>query len=191
MLFGLFTRKHITSLIDLDLLPLLREGNRKAEGELFIRYSPLVMGLCLKYMKQSSEAEDMMMQIFEKLPSKVAKSEISNFKNWLYTVVRNDCFMELRKKKLETSDFESALIYSEDFSNSELEEVLSKEKELNEVEQSMSKLKKEQKICIELFYLKKLDYASICNETGYDLKKVKSFIQNGKRNLKLIIEGNK
>ncbi|MEO9532682.1 MAG: sigma-70 family RNA polymerase sigma factor [Crocinitomicaceae bacterium] len=175
----------------MELLPLIKEGSRKAEGEIFIRYSPLVMGLCLKYLKQSVEAEDMMMRIFERLPSKIKKSEITNFKNWLYTVVRNECFMELRKKQINTSDFETALIYTEDFSNKQLQEVLEKEKKITEVESSLAQLKDEQRTCIELFYIKKLDYASICKETGYELKKVKSFIQNGKRNLKLIIEGKK
>lgn len=191
MLFGLFVRKHIEKLSDLDLLPLIKEGNKKAEGEVFIRYSPLVLGLCLKYMKETTAAEDLMMELFEQLPKKIARSEISNFKNWLYSVVRNECFMELRKKKIDTSDFETALIYTEDFSNSALTEVIEKEKILSEVEQSLQQLKPEQRTCIELFYLQKMDYASICKQTGFELKKVKSFIQNGKRNMKLIIEGEK
>jgi RNA polymerase sigma factor (sigma-70 family) len=189
MLFGLFTRKNIKNLSDQELISRLSEGDRHAEGELFIRYSPLVMGLCLKYMKSVPLAEDIMMSLFEKLPKKVSNSTIENFKNWLFSVSRNECLMELRKKKIDTADFETSLLFAEDEGSKELEENLQKENELNKMESAIEELKEEQKKCIVLFYIKKASYDQIVSETGYDLKKVKSYIQNGKRNLKIILEG--
>lgn len=191
MLFGLFSRNNIKQLPDVDLISLVVSGNRKAEGELFIRYSPLVFGLCLKYLKNKEEAEDMLMDIFSKLPDKINKSEIQNFKNWLYSVSRNECLMNLRKKKVESVDIEKTLEKNSDLAEYELEEILKKEGKIQLLEKSILKLKDDQKTCIELFYLKNMDYKTISAETKYDLKKVKSLIQNGKRNLKIYMEGPK
>ena len=189
MLFGLFSKKNITQLSDAELLQLVNSGNRRAEGEVFIRYSPLVLGLCLKYLKNKSDAEDMMMIVFSKLPEKIKSSEIINFKNWLFSVTRNECLMILRKKNMDTSGIDKVLLNTEDSSTNETEEYFIKEKKLNQLESSLKELKEDQRICIEMFYLKNKDYKTISLETTYDLKKVKSLIQNGKRNLKLILEG--
>lgn len=56
------------------------------------------------------------------------------------------------------------------------------------LEIALKELKADQKTCVELFYLKHMSYGDIVDVTGYDLKKVKSYIQNGKRNLKLKLE---
>ena len=170
---------------------MVRNKDVNALGELFQRYSPLVMGLCLKYMKDIQSAEDIMMELFEKLPEKISKSEIQNFKSWLYSVSRNECLMLLRKKKIDTGDFEKAELFISNDDEADLREALTKENELKRLEFAISELKDEQRTCIELFYLKKRSYEQIKTETGFDIKKVKSYIQNGKRNLKLILEENK
>jgi RNA polymerase sigma-70 factor (ECF subfamily) len=188
MLFGLFSRKNITGLSDQALLELVRKNNSDALGELFNRYSPLVMGLCVKYMKNVQAAEDVMMELFEKLAEKIAKSDIQNFKNWIYSVSRNECLMALRKNKLSTSDIEESVYLIENKDESLLREALTKEAKLEKLEHAITQLKDEQKQCIELFYLHKNSYDEIVRKTGYELKKVKSYIQNGKRNLKMILE---
>jgi len=188
MLFGLFNSRQISRLSDQDLLLEIKEGNRKAEGELFIRYSPLVLGLCLKYMKNQMLAEDIMMSLFEKLPEKIERSQIGNLKNWLFSVSRNECLMELRKKKLDTAEIESSLQIHPDQSQSSLEQAEEKETQLEALEAAIEQLKDEQKECIRLFYLKNMSYDQVSESTKYELKKVKSYIQNGKRNLKMILE---
>ncbi|MEX1000969.1 MAG: sigma-70 family RNA polymerase sigma factor [Crocinitomicaceae bacterium] len=188
MLFGLFSRKNIRQLSDPELLDLVRENNRFAFGELFQRYSTLVMGICLKYMKDVKKAEDVMMELFEQLPEKIQSSTISNFKSWLYSVSRNACFMELRKRKLNTTDFEKSALFIANESEQQLNEKLEKEEELIALDWAIEQLNEEQRLCIELFYLQKLSYDQICKKTTYPLKKVKSYIQNGKRNLKIILE---
>lgn len=191
MLFGLFARKHIQNLEDQALVNLAKENDSAALGELFQRYSTLVMGLCMKYMKQVEAAEDVMMEIFEQLPGKLAKGEVQNFKSWLYSVSRNECLMKLRKKTVQSSDIESAELFTANTDAEELEAVQIKEKEIEALEDAIKELKDEQRICIELFYLKKMSYDQITSETKFELKKVKSYIQNGKRNLKLILEKQK
>lgn len=188
MLLGLFSRRNIKNLADGELLDLVRSHNANALGELFLRYSPLVMGLCLKYLKDVQAAEDVMMELFERLPEKISKSDIQNFKSWLYTVSRNECLMSLRKKKINTGDLEKVEFLVATEGVLELEQKMSSEKELSLLENGILELKTEQKICIELFYLKKKSYEQITKETGFDLKKVKSAIQNGKRNLKILLE---
>ena len=153
MLFGLIFRKNIKHIEDSELLGMIRDNNSQALGEIFERYSHLVIGLCLKYLKDKMNAEDMMMKIFEALPVKIKKGEIQNFKSWLYSVSRNECLMELRKKKNEGGGIENSLMYVEDESASELKLAKLKEKELLDLEDAIKELKEDQKECIELFYI--------------------------------------
>ncbi len=160
-------------------------------GILFTRYSSFVYAVCLKYLKDRDESKDASMQIFEKLTSDLKKHTITNFKSWLHTVTKNYCLMQLRKNKgiIEISSDQIHFIQpSMDF-NQSLHQVEENEKEelLARLEQAITKFNQEQKACIELFYIKEMSYQEISNITGYDLKSVKSFIQNGKRNLKILI----
>jgi RNA polymerase sigma factor (sigma-70 family) len=188
MLFGLFFRKKISELEDASLLELVRESDQRAMGELFNRYSWLVMGQCLKYLKNRMEAEDVMMTLFGKLPEKIGKSEIGNFRTWLYSVSKNECLMLLRKKNIKASDAETALLFKEDESETQFRITQLKEEKLKLLEDAIEELNAEQKKCIELFYLQDRSYDEIVSITKFELNKVKSYIQNGKRNLKLILE---
>lgn len=189
MLLNLFARKHIAKMTDTELIAEIKSGkSRLALGELYKRYSHLIFGLGLKYLKNKMEAEDILMQLFEKLEAKIVKSDIKNLKNWLYTVTKNECLMKLRKTSNLSSDIESALLFKEDETADKLDEALEKEEQIETLELAITKLKDVQQICIELFYLKGKCYDEVVLETGFELKKVKSYIQNGKRNLKLILE---
>jgi len=194
MLLNLFARKHIAKMTDLELIVEITSGkSRLAVGELYKRYAHLMFGVGLKYLKSKMEAEDVVMHLFEKLEGKIIKNEsgknkIKNVKNWLYTVTKNDCLMKLRKTKILTTDIETTLLFKEDDSQNNLTEMHLKEIKLEVLEKAIFKLKDVQQVCIELFYLKGKCYDQITVETGFELKKVKSYIQNGKRNLKLILE---
>ncbi len=167
----------------------------KYVGELFTRYTTLVFGICMKYLKDEDSSKDAVMQIFENLISLLKRHQVENFKPWLHTLSRNHCLMELRKKgslvelkedfggETQQSDMELDAFFH-------LETKEGKEKLLNGLEKAMTGLKEEQKLCIELFYLKDKSYTDIVEITGYDIKQVKSYIQNGKRNLKIILEQN-
>jgi len=188
MLLGLFVRKDIKKSDDQVLLTLVKKNDKRAFGELFERYSFLVMGLCLKYLKDRMAAEDMMMKIFENLPEKIERSEISNFKSWLYSVSKNECLMQLRKKTGHHADAEKALLYEADESEETLKLANLNEEKLVKLERAIEELKDEHKKCLIHFYLERKSYEEVALMTGFDLNQVKSFIQNGKRNLKLILE---
>lgn len=151
---------------------------------LYERYSHLVMGTCLKYLKNEVESQDMTMQIFEDLHSKILKHNIQFFKSWLYMVTKNDCFMFLRKKGIMSST-DTLEKYEQEDNYSELE---SKEIHLQLLEKAIEKLKPEQKQCVTLFYLEEKSYQEISLELNIPLLKVKSAIQNGKRNIKIQLE---
>jgi len=166
------------------------EGNTAHFGVLFERYTHLVFGLCMKYLKNTQDAEDAVMGIFEKLMSDLHKHEVRDFKSWLYRVSRNHCLMILRKNKV-GDKAETHIMYE---TRQEFMEKLFEEHHSNEhtavegnlisLHDALNTLREEQKICIELMYFDKRSYQEIADITGYELKKVKSYIQNGKRNLK-------
>lgn len=177
---------------DEELLGQFREsGNLDTLGDLYSRYMHLVYGVSLKYLGDREDARDAVMQIFEKLIVELPKHDVLNFKSWLYVMTRNHCFMEIRSRKSAENRLEGFKTEQE-FMESE-EELHPIDREDPSVEDAlkecMEKLKDEQKACIDLFYYQKLCYKEIGEQLNLDEKKVKSFLQNGKRNLKICLEG--
>ena len=154
---------------------------------LFQRYMDLLFGVCLKYFKEPERAKDAVMQIFEELVIKLDKHEIENFKGWLYTLAKNHCLMQLRSPKtIKTSEFHAETMQSgEDL---HLTAVMEKEAEFSRMEKCLETLSDEQQMTVRLFYLENKSYKEIADITGIDWNKVRSFIQNGRRNLKICME---
>ena len=156
-------------------------------GLLYTRYTSLVYGVCLKYLKDREEAKDAVMQLFEKLVIALKSHEIEYFKSWLYITARNHCLMQLRSRKGKYTEEISPLLM-ETSTEVHLEEQDEMESNLGKLESCIEKLAHEQKACVKMFFLQQKCYKDITVLTGFDLKKVKSFIQNGKRNLKICME---
>lgn len=188
MLFSALFRKNIRKLSDLELVELVKKSDDNALAELFKRYAPLVMGLCLKYLKDSQVAEDLMMEIFEKLTEKLLKHEVRNFKSWLFSLSRNECLMVLRKSKLDTTRLDNSLIYQEDTSDQAYTGKIETELKLEALDKAMDVLGEEQHKAIRLFYFDFKSYDEIAKLMETPINKVKSLIQNGKRNLKIKLE---
>ena len=168
-----------------------RTGSLDTLGELYSRYMHLIYGVSLKYLESRDEAKDAVMQIFEKLVSDLPQQEVRNFKSWLYVLTKNHCLMQIRSQKSAAGRLEGYKIEQE-FMESE-EELHPIDKEEHSVEDALKKcieqLKNEQKQCIKLFYYEKRCYQEIAEELKIDEKKVKSYLQNGKRNLRICLEG--
>ncbi len=165
-----------------------RSHNKEYVGELYKRYTHLVLGMCIHYFKDKDVAKDEVIQIFEKLFVELKKREVENFKAWLTFVVRNHCISEIRKSQTQQNrnieyayEQKNSLIIDEH--NEEEKEI-----EYNKLEKALENLNPFQKKCIELFYYKNMSYTQIVNLTGYSVNEVKSYIQNGKRNLKLLMD---
>lgn len=164
-------------------------------GILYKRYLFLVFGICLKYFKNRTYAEDASMEIFEQLIKLLKKHDVKQFKPWLYQVSRNHCLMELRKSKRELSTLDEFL--EEDINIVDLDDFLhldngwdNEEEGSEKVRRCLESLKTEQRECLTLFFYDKKSYEEIVTMTGFSYNQVKSHIQNGKRNLKLIMEKN-
>ncbi len=167
----------------------LESGDNRFLGILYQRYGHLVLGLCIKYLKNKDEAQDAVIQIFSNLMKDLKRFKIDYFKSWLYVYSKNFCLMELRKRqstlKKELELIENTHLFMDMPDPEHLKE---REKQIVLMEKAIELLNKDQKTCIDLFYLKNKSYIEITEITGYTANDVKSHIQNGKRNLKIKME---
>ncbi|MDD3877976.1 MAG: sigma-70 family RNA polymerase sigma factor [Bacteroidales bacterium] len=180
------------TLTDIELIALYKEsGDKNIIGVLFKRYTRFAFSVCMKYFKNEDTSKDAVMQIFEDLINKLQKHEVTYFKSWLYSVCKNHCLLAIRANKKILGNEWNDNINSEDFMENtpfmypDTDEIF--QKRLSNLDGAIQKLSKEQRLCVELFYLHDKSYEDISKSTNYDLKKVKSYIQNGKRNLKILL----
>ena len=163
------------------------DGNNEWLGILLPRYTMLLFGVCMKYLKNEEEAKDAVQQVFLKAIHELQKYKVEYIKSWLYMVAKNHCLMKLRDKGKYTYELnERALAAPQD--EMAIKELKEKDKTLDNMSLALKELNKEQQLCVTLFYLEKKSYQQVADETGYNLMQVKSHIQNGKRNLKIIME---
>ena len=164
----------------------IQTSDQELLGQLYSRYVSLVYGLCLKYLQQVEDAEDAVINIYEELVHKIRNYQIENFKTWLYSVAKNHCLQILRKEKnLIFEEIDARIMESDDFEHLlDVNEDKEKEEALN---YCLDTLPEEQRQCVNHFFFDDFSYADIVEKTGYALNKVKSYIQNGKRNLKICI----
>ena len=174
---------------DKELVAAFKEsGDINKLSTLYQRYMDLVFGVCLKYFKEAERSKDAVMDIFSELNTKLRHHEVDNFKGWLHVLARNYCLMQLRSpRNMKTAEFNPGFMQSGQ--NEHLnDEALEKEESFKKLEQCIELLPVEQKQTVELFYLEKKCYNEIAAITGHEWSKVRSYIQNGKRNLKICME---
>jgi RNA polymerase sigma-70 factor (ECF subfamily) len=176
--------KNIDNLSDTELLQYYyNTHNNEYLGALLQRYTLLLFGTCMKYLKNENLAKDAVQQVFEKVIQELPKYKVEYFKSWIYIITKNHCLMQLRQKHHQTLTAQIEIEH-EDFS---VDELLQKENLLQLLEASISDLPYEQALCVDAFYMQKKSYKQIENETGFSSMQVKSAIQNGKRNLKRML----
>lgn len=172
---------------DNELLSLYyKDGNSKWLGILLQRYTMLLFGVCMKYLKNEEEAKDAVQQVFEKAIKELDKYKVDYFKSWIYMVAKNHCLMKLRDKNKNPKEITEKMMATpaEELNPAEH---LQKDELLDKLNGSLKDLAPEQRICIEQFYLQKKSYLDIADATGFTMMQVKSYIQNGKRNLKMLL----
>ncbi|AEI47547.1 RNA polymerase sigma factor [Runella slithyformis] len=190
MFLKVFRRK--ATLTDAEYLSdYRRTGDLTGLGELYERHMDMVFAVCFQYLREEDEAKDAVMQVFEQLITDLKTYEVQHFKSWLHSVARNYCLMQLRKKRVSVGD--EGLFEQEAYENVVAEppekEDWEIEHQLNDLGDCLQTLANEQRRSIELFYFQQLCYQQIAEQTGFAITKVKSYLQNGKRNLKLCMEG--
>jgi RNA polymerase sigma-70 factor (ECF subfamily) len=176
---------------DEELVRLFREKHDlEILGILYKRYMYLVYGVGMKYLKNREDSQDAVMQVFEILVKDIPRFEIQNFKGWLYTVSRNHCLMQLRKKTKEKNlhpEISSAVFMESTAVMHPIEEESDADGQ-ERLRICLEQLKEEQRRCVELFYYQQQCYKEIATGLSIGEEKVKSYIQNGKRNLKNCLE---
>lgn len=178
---------------DQELIKMYRNSHdNKYVGELYLRYLPLVIGLCMKYFKNYHQAEDCSTEIFEKVMVELRRHQVEHFKSWLYILSKNHCLMLLRKKRKDEVPLSQMNGFLLDFMEIGPEVNLYDEEQSEKLRRKLiraiNSLKDKQKECIELFYFENLSYQEISERSEMSLKEVKSHLQNGKRNLKIKLE---
>ncbi len=178
---------------DLELVSHYKQTNDNTYvGVLFQRHTHLIFGVCMKYLKDEDEAQDASMHIFEKLLVDLRKHEIQQFKGWLHMVCKNYCLMQLRAgatKLKHNREMHKDLTGLMEFDqNVHLIKENKIEIQLTYMEECMKGLNAEQRLCIQLFFLQEKSYQEVTEATNFSMNNVKSYIQNGKRNLKNCIE---
>ena len=163
------------------------DHNNQWLGILLQRYTLLLLGVCMKYLKNEEEAKDSVQQIFLKAITELHKYRVEYFKSWLYMVAKNHCLMKLRDKPGRQTEIKEQMAITPEEDNSR-QEHLEKDRKLELMDQSLQELSNEQKQCVTLFYLEKKSYQQIAEDTGFTMMQVKSHIQNGKRNLKILLD---
>lgn len=185
----LFRSNKASSLTDVELIAAYKTSRDKnLIGILFDRHAHLVYGICYHYLKNEDACKDAVLTIFEKLFDDLYKYDVNNFSSWIHSVARNHCFSVLNKVKEYISIDEIKEIKEIKAEEEDSEVKLFFEKNLFHLNGAMESINEEQKKCVEMFYLRNLSYADISSATGYSIKQVKSYIQNGKRNLKMYLE---
>ena len=163
------------------------DGNNEWLGILLQRYTMLLFGVCMKYLKNEEEAKDAVQQVFLKVINELHKYKVEYFKSWLYMVAKNHCLMKLRDKGKYTQEInEKTMAAPQD--STDLVQLREKDKTLELLSLAILQLNKEQQLCVTLFYLEKKSYQQVAEATGFNMMQVKSHIQNGKRNLKIHLE---
>ena len=163
------------------------DHNNEWLGELLPRYTLLLFGVCMKYLKNEEDAKDCVQQIFIKAINELHKYKVEYFKSWIYMIAKNHCLMKLRDKGKYTSEITERIASTPDTAE-EKNLHIEKDNTLSEMQSALRQLNHEQQLCVTLFYLQKRSYTEIAAETGYSMMQVKSNIQNGKRNLRLLLE---
>lgn len=160
---------------------MVRHGNKEALGELWDRYAHLLFGVAMKYLKQTEAAKDQVLELFTDLPALLAKQEVRAFRPWVHAVLRNRCLMVLRRSDPRPDpNVEPAAVETDD--------TVLREASLDALEQAIAQLPEGQATCIRQFHLERNSYQQVARRTGLPVEQVRSHLQNGRRNLRIILE---
>ena len=187
--FPIVKQDKYPNMTDQDLLDqFYRDQDNEWLGHLLGRYTLLLLGVSMKYLKNEEEAKDSVQQIFLKVIQELQKYKVQYFKSWLYMVAKNHCLMKLRERQGRPTTVITDRIQGAPAEQTDLVALHENEHSLELMEEAMKELNTEQQQCLTLFYLQKKSYQQVSDATGFTMLQVKSYIQNGKRNLKILVE---
>ena len=175
--------RSISKLSDEELVIRLQGGDHASLAILWDRYAHLLFGVAMKYVKAVDPSKDLVMELFAGLPKLLRDHQVRSFRGWVHSVMRNRCLMLLRKTTPDVK-LDPALLTQEETSD----DAMLHEASLEALETAITELPEGQQRCIHLFYLERKSYQQVAHHTGYSLDRVRSHLQNGRRNLRIILE---
>ena len=179
--------KNYNHISDSELLQnFYKDHDNRWLGILLPRYTLLLLGVCMKYLKNEEDSRDCVQQIFLKVISELHNYKVDYFKSWIYMIAKNHCLMKLRDNKNIYMEWNEK-IAPEDHINFDKTDLIEKDRLLHKLQEALNQLNPDQKRCVDLFYLQKKSYSEVASQTGLTMLQVKSHLQNGKRNLKMIM----
>jgi RNA polymerase sigma-70 factor (ECF subfamily) len=180
----MFLRRKIgSSATDEDLVAAVRDGHQPALGTLWDRYAQLLFGVCMKYLKDTERSKDLVAELFADLPALLGRHTVERFRPWVHTVMRNRCLLFLRNHRPADAQALDQLENGAD----DTDESALREADLTRLEQAIERLNDAQRTCIRLFHLEHHSYQETAARTGLTVEQVRSHLQNGRRNLRLIL----
>lgn len=196
MPFMLFAKTRYKDLSDFELIEAYRKSmNDRYLNELFSRYAYLVLFVCNKYFSNPEDSRDATMEVLEKLAQGIVKSDVKNFKSWLYVVTKNLCLNKLQKSK--DLDFQFVPIDGDETNYfmyfSEIDSLIDEDddhslKMKQALKEAIETLDPHQRECLMLFYYEKKSYNEIMEMKNWDKDQVRSYLQNGRRNIKIYLK---
>ena len=144
-----------------------------------------MFGVCYYVLKDEKSSMDIVMDTFEVALNNADFHQLDDHRAWLMKVARNLSLKLFHKQKKVQYNLDQKNIQEKFMENGDIEEHISKEALEEKLIKEIGLLKPAQSRCIELFYLDEKTYKEISDQTGMEIKAVKSHIQNGRRNLGL------
>lgn len=164
-----------------------QSGDSEYWGRIFEKYKKRIFLRCLTLLQDNEDASDLTSETFIKAHENIQKYDMKRpFFPWLQQIATNLCIDLLRRKTIiqftqtdEKIEFHSAEDVTKKVENRELGDTILK---------ALKSLKNHQKRCFCLFYIHRKSYKEIAELTGYSYNDVRSYIQNGKRKFKLVMQ---
>ena len=175
---------------DAELLATFRSSGAADDlYPLYERHAELIYALALRYLGTPERAEDAGMEVWTVLLEKLPRHEVTNFRSWLQTTVRNHCLMQLRREKRSPLRQNGPDIMQSDHLLHLSGEEPDATPDTRALYGCLKTLKEEQRRCVRLFYLGEGEtYQSVAEKLHLSVGRVRSHLQNGRRNLKICLE---
>ena len=179
---------------DAALMLFVKQGDNAAFALLVDKYKQPIMNLAYRMLRDLTEAEDLAQNVFIQVHKSAARYEVSSkFSTWLFTIARNLCLNEIRRRSRHPADSIEATYYEqEDQPRQQFEDkkIISPPDSLlhgeleQKVDQALASLPENQRTAILLCRQNELSYEEIAEVLGCSLSATKSLIHRGRETLK-------
>jgi RNA polymerase sigma-70 factor (ECF subfamily) len=179
---------------DAALMLRVKQGDMGAFEQLVNKYKQPVINVVFRMLRDATEAEDVAQNVFVQVYKSASRYEVaSKFSTWLFTIARNLCLNELRRRSRHPADSMDATHpeqedqpwqqFEDKKTFSPPEKVLHSELE-QKIEEAVAELPENQRTAILLCRQDELSYEDIAKVLQCSLSATKSLIHRGRETLK-------